>query len=181
MGTSPLAAGQWSHNAFKEPAHGQLGQELPSLIGIWQHVAAGSCKGLSQSLAEGSCRGLLITIPHPETVPRSYRKRKNKWLKGSWNCCTKEQGKILHLAKSGHHRIIRTSHSFWTEDRKMFLVRKMMQQKYVKFHYISKFGFKYAVSIFPIMFDALKIFWIPYLDIFTCFIKKSIDLNASLN
>lgn len=57
----------------------------------------------------------------------------------------------------------------------------MMQQKNVKFHYISKFRYKYAVSIFPIMFDALKIFWIPHLDIFTCFIMKSIDLDASLN
>lgn len=158
MGTSPSAAGQCSHRALKQPAHGQLEKELPSLIGIWQHVRAGSCKGLSRSLAEGSCRGLLITTPRPETVPRSYRERKNKWLKGSQNCCTKEQGKILHLAESGHRRIIRTSHSFWTEYRKMSFLRKMMQQKYVKFHYISKFGFKYAVSIFPIMFDALKIF-----------------------
>jgi len=67
-------------------------------------------------------------------------------------------GKILNLAESGHHLIIGTSHSFWTEDRKMPHVRKMMLQKYVKFHCISKIRFKYAASVFPIMFDALKIF-----------------------
>lgn len=169
--------GQCSHRSFKQPAHRQL--RRPCQV-VWQQVAAGSCKSLSQSLTKESSRRLSVTIMHPETVPEATGKGMiHGWREARTLAL---RSRVRHyLAKPGHHLIIRTSHRFWTEDRKISLVRKMMLKIYVKYHYIFKTRFKSAVSIFPIKLDALKIFWITHLDTFSCFIVKSIYLNTSLN
>lgn len=174
------ARGMWTSqwvSAHTDLGHGQL--RRPFLVGIWQHIASGSCKSLSQGSTEEPSRRLSVTIMHPETSPEATRKeRMHSWREARTLAL---RSKVRHYtAKPGHHLIIRTSHGFWTEDRKITLVRNMMPQKYIKCHYIFKMRFKSAVPIFPNMLDALKIFLIPHLDIFLCSTVKSIYLNISL-
>lgn len=167
---------QWV-SAHTDLGHGQL--RRPFLVGIWQHIASGSCKSLSQGSTEEHSRRLSVTIVHPEISPEATRKeRMHSWREARTLAL---RSRVRHYtAKPGHRLIIRTSHGFWTEDRKFTLVRNMMPQKYIKCHYIFKMRFKSAVPIFPNMLDALKIFLIPHLDIFLCSTVKSIYLNISL-